>query len=77
LAELARDLDTAFRLYVQAASAFLNASREAAHPRIQGQARKDAERALERAERIKAVKHDLAPVLRDPFAPGLSLRPVV
>ncbi|KAI9441524.1 hypothetical protein H4582DRAFT_2055412 [Lactarius indigo] len=68
-AELAKDLDTAFRLYVQAATAFLNSSREAAHPRTQGQARKDAERALERAERIKAVKHDLAPVLRDPFAP--------
>ncbi|KAH9067737.1 hypothetical protein EDB87DRAFT_1678124 [Lactarius vividus] len=68
-AELAKDLDTAFRLYIQAATAFLNASREAAHPRPQGQARKDAERALERAERIKAVKHDLAPVLRDPFAP--------
>ncbi|KAI9465176.1 hypothetical protein BJY52DRAFT_668504 [Lactarius psammicola] len=68
-AELAKDLDTAFRLYVQAATAFLNTSREATHPRTQGQARKDAERALDRAERIKAVKQDLAPVLRDPFAP--------
>ncbi|KAH9006279.1 hypothetical protein EDB86DRAFT_3070317 [Lactarius hatsudake] len=68
-AELAKNLDTAFRLYVQAATAFLNVSREATRPQTQGQARKDAERALERAERIKAVKHDLAPVLRDPFAP--------
>jgi len=73
-AELARDLDTAFRLYVQAASAFLNLSRVPAHPQIQEQARKDADRALERAERIKAVKQDLAPVLRNPHAPGSSLR---
>ncbi|KAI0250079.1 hypothetical protein BJV78DRAFT_620230 [Lactifluus subvellereus] len=67
-AELAKDLDTAFRLYVQAASAFLNLSRVPAHPHIQEQARKDADRALERAERIKAVKRDLAPVLRNPHA---------
>ncbi|KAI0279076.1 hypothetical protein BGY98DRAFT_933386 [Russula aff. rugulosa BPL654] len=56
-AELARDLDTAFRLYVEAGGAFLNE-----------QARQDAARALERAERIKAVKRDVAPVWRDPFA---------
>ncbi|KAI0262230.1 hypothetical protein BC834DRAFT_829325, partial [Gloeopeniophorella convolvens] len=68
-AELAKDLNTAFRLYVDAGSAFLALSRAAAHPRAQEQARGAAGRALERAERIKAVKRDLTPVLRDPFAP--------
>ncbi|KAH9963021.1 hypothetical protein BJV74DRAFT_786999, partial [Russula compacta] len=67
-AELAKDLDTAYRLYIEAGSAFLNLSRTAANPRSQEQARQDADRALERAERIKAVKRDLAPVWRDPFA---------
>jgi calpain-7 len=69
-AELARDLDTAFRLYVEAGSAFLNVSRSVAHARTQEQARQDAARALERAELIKAVKPDVAPVWRDPFALG-------
>lgn len=67
-AELARDLDTAFRLYVEAGSAFLNVSRTVAPARTQEQARQDAARALERAELIKAVKPDVAPVWRDPFA---------
>ncbi|KAF8504624.1 hypothetical protein F5888DRAFT_769256 [Russula emetica] len=67
-AEFARDLDTAFRLYVQAGSAFLNVSRTVAHARTQEQARQDAARALERAELIKGVKPDVAPVWRDPFA---------
>lgn len=72
IAEHAKDLDTAYRLYVEAGSAFLNLSRTAANPRSQEQARQDADRALERAERIKAVKRDLAPVWRDPFALGSS-----
>lgn len=69
-AELAWDLDTAFRLYVEAGSAFLNVSRNLAPARTQEQARQDAARALERAERIKGVKPDVAPVWRDPFALG-------
>ncbi|KAI9511452.1 hypothetical protein F5148DRAFT_975182, partial [Russula earlei] len=67
-AELAKDLDTAFRLYVEAGSAYLKHSRAVAYVRAQEQARKDAARALGRAERIKAIKPDLAPVWRDPFA---------
>lgn len=69
-AELARDLDTAFRLYIEAGGAFLNVSRTVANARTKEQARQDAARALERAERIKAVKRDVAPVWRDPFALG-------
>jgi calpain-7 len=75
-AELAKDLDTAFNLYHQAGTAFLNLSRASTHPQIREQACKDADRAVERAERIKAAKQDLAPVLRDPFALGSSLRRV-
>ena len=69
-AELARDLDTAYRLYVEAGSAFLNVGRTVAHARTQKQAGQDAARALKRAELIKAVKPDVAPVWRDPFALG-------
>ena len=73
-AELAKDLDTAFRLYIQAGTAFLNLSRTLpANCRAQEDARQGAARAVERAERIKAVKADLAPVWRDPFALGSSL----
>lgn len=72
-AELAKDLDTAFRLYIEAGTAFLNLSRApATHRRAQEGARQCAARAVERAERIKAVKADLAPVWRDPFAHGSS-----
>ena len=70
-AELAKDLDTAFRLYIEAGDAFLNLTRASAALRhVQEEARQCAARAVERAERIKAVKADLAPVWRDLFAPG-------
>src|SRR6266851_3582365 len=71
-AELAKDLDTAFRLYIEAGTAFLSLSRAAAPRRAQEEARQSAARAVERAERIKAVKADLAPVWRDQFALGSS-----
>lgn len=74
-AELAKDLDTAFRLYIEAGSAFLSLSRATpANRRVQEEARQGAARAVERAERIKAVKADLAPVWRDPFALGSSFQ---
>lgn len=72
-AELAKDLDTAFRLYIEAGTAFLSLSRATPANRwAQEEARQGAARAVERAERIKAVKADLAPVWRDPFALGSS-----
>lgn len=72
-AELAKDLDTAFRLYIEAGTAFLSLRRATpANPWAQEEARQGAARAVERAERIKAVKADLAPVWRDPFALGSS-----
>jgi hypothetical protein len=72
-AELAKDLDTAFRLYIEAGTAFLNLRRApGTHLGAQEEARQCAARAVERAKRIKAVKADLAPVWRDPFALGSS-----
>ena len=60
-------------MYIEAGSAFLSLSRATpANRRAQEEARQGAARALERAERIKAVKADLAPVWRDPFAIGSS-----
>jgi hypothetical protein len=60
-------------LYIEAGSAFLNLSRATpANRHAQEEARQGAARAVERAERIKAVKANLAPVWRDPFALGSS-----
>jgi calpain-7 len=72
-AELTKDLDTAFRLYLDAGTAFINLSHAPGiHPHAYEEARQCAARAVERAERIKAVKADLTPVWRDPFALGSS-----
>jgi calpain-7 len=68
--ELAGDLDGAFALYVRAAQSHLHLSRIASSPRERDEHKAAAAKALERAERIKAVKHDVAPVQRDRFSAG-------
>ncbi|KIY50677.1 cysteine proteinase [Fistulina hepatica ATCC 64428] len=52
-AELSRDYDLAFRLYVQAAEAFLHTSRSTSDPRQQASLKADANKALVRAEKIR------------------------
>jgi calpain-7 len=70
-AEQARDWDTAFRLYVRAAEAFLRESRAAAYETRRSALKAEASKALTRAEKIKAIKgQTLRPVVRDPFAAG-------
>ncbi|KZP13760.1 cysteine proteinase [Athelia psychrophila] len=54
-AELAQSYDEAFRLYIRAAEGFLQHSRAQGEPG-KSRSKKDAGRALERAERIKSVK---------------------
>lgn len=54
-AELAQDYDDAFRLYIKAAEGFLHLSRSA-DDSAKSRWKKEAGRALERAERIKGVR---------------------
>ncbi|KAH7883246.1 hypothetical protein F5I97DRAFT_1903549 [Phlebopus sp. FC_14] len=51
--ELSSDFTTAFRLYLAAADAFLNLSRSQPHPTLQARCKANANKALERAEKIK------------------------
>lgn len=63
--ELAGDLDAAFALYVQATQSYLHLSRTAKLTHERDQYKSAASRCLERAERIKASKRDLALVQKD------------
>lgn len=67
-AELNRDLDVAFRLYISAAEDFLHLSRTTADPKVRSACKADAAKSLERAERIKGVQKDLTPVVKDHFS---------
>lgn len=55
-AELAQDYDEAFRLYIRAAEGFLHLSRGSVNDSAKSPWKKEAGRALERAERIKGVR---------------------
>ena len=67
-AELARDFDKAFRLYLKAAEQFLHLNRQTTDERLRAQCKAEAAKALERAEKIKAVKQDVRPVAKDEFS---------
>ncbi|KAI0326343.1 cysteine proteinase [Cubamyces sp. BRFM 1775] len=62
-AELAKEYDRAFRHYVKAAEHFLLLSRQATDDRPRTLYRNQAAKALERAEKIKAIKQDIRPAL--------------
>ncbi|EGO00763.1 hypothetical protein SERLA73DRAFT_178686 [Serpula lacrymans var. lacrymans S7.3] len=67
-AELDQDWSQAFRLYVEAAEGFLHFSRTRVEDALRGRCKSSAGKALERAEKIKALKHDLAPVAVNRFS---------
>lgn len=71
-AELNSDYDTAFRLYLDSAKAFLHLSRSTAShvdEKAKSAWKADAAKALERAEAIKKVKSEyIRPVVRDVFS---------
>ncbi|KAJ3553680.1 hypothetical protein NM688_g3481 [Phlebia brevispora] len=64
-AELERDYDRAFQLYVKAAEGFLHLSRTTTDPAFTTTCKANAARALERAEKIKTAKRDITPVATD------------
>ena len=65
-----KDLDSAFKFYIEAAKAFLHLSRSSSDEKVQTKLKVDAGKALQRAEKIKAAKGDLTPVIRDPSSEG-------
>ncbi|KAI0741055.1 hypothetical protein C8Q76DRAFT_609267, partial [Earliella scabrosa] len=69
-AELARDFDKAFRLYLGAADQFLQLSRQTAQQKMRALYKAEAAKALERAEKIKTFKQDIKPVAKNEFADG-------
>ena len=73
-AELARYFDKAFRLYLKAAEQFLHLSRQSTDDRTRTLCKAEAAKALERAEKIKAVKQDVRPVPKDEFSDSTPSR---
>ncbi|OSC96512.1 cysteine proteinase [Trametes coccinea BRFM310] len=72
-AELAKDFDRAFGQYVKAAEHFLFLSRKTTEDRLRTSYRSQAAKALERAEKIRAVKQAIRPVSKDPFSDSEQL----
>ncbi|KAH7098311.1 cysteine proteinase [Auriculariales sp. MPI-PUGE-AT-0066] len=64
--ELERDLDAAFENYIAAARAFLSLANT--YPALNDTARAEANKALERAEKIKRAKQNVRPVAREAFS---------
>jgi calpain-7 len=69
-AEQRQDWDQAFQLYIKAAESFLSLYRSTPHKTLRSEYKICAGKALERAEKIKAVKRDLTPVVVNPFCKG-------
>ncbi|OBZ69552.1 Calpain-like protease palB/RIM13 [Grifola frondosa] len=67
-AELEKDFNQAFRLYVKAAEDFLHLSRTCPNSKLRATCKTQAGKALERAEKIKVVKQDLVPVAKNAFS---------
>lgn len=70
-AELERDYDRAFRLYIKAAEGFLYLDRSATEQAFRTACKSEAAKALERAEKLKAVRQNLTPVVADSLSEGL------
>ncbi|KAH7907349.1 hypothetical protein BJ138DRAFT_1160375 [Hygrophoropsis aurantiaca] len=60
--ELERNWNQAFRLYIQAVETYLHLSRTGTDPNLREKCKASAGKALERAEKIKSAKRELAPV---------------
>ncbi|CCM05215.1 uncharacterized protein FIBRA_07425 [Fibroporia radiculosa] len=67
-AELQRDLDRAFRLYIKAAEDFVHLGQVCHDARLRAACKNEANKALERAEKIKHIKPDVSPVAKNYFS---------
>lgn len=77
IAEYDGDYDEAFKLYVDAAQSYLHIVRrgnvggqKAFGEAFRKNLNKEAQKCLERAERIKVAKKNLTPLPKDPFSEG-------
>ncbi len=70
VAELAKDFNKAFRMYVKATEQYLLLSNGTADTKLRSLYKAEATKSLERAEKIKAIKQDLTPVVKDELSPG-------
>lgn len=77
LSEFNGDYDEAFKFYVNAAQSYLRIVRgnsidssRTINEGVLKNLKKEAQKCLERAERIKSAKKDLAPLPKDPFSEG-------
>ncbi|KAF9788172.1 hypothetical protein BJ322DRAFT_1217334 [Thelephora terrestris] len=67
-AELARDWDLAFKLYLSAAEDFIHLKSTTGDSKVKSHADSRAAIALQRAEKIKSIHRDLTPVVRNAFS---------
>ena len=72
-AELSRDFDKAFKLYLKSAELYLHLSRQSTEDRLRALCKAEAAKALERAEKIKSVRQDIRPVAKDEFSDSKHL----
>lgn len=71
---MARDWDTAFKLYLSAADDFLHLARTTGDDKVKSHVKSRAGVALQRAEKIKSVHRDLTPVVRNAFSERKYIR---
>ena len=67
-AEFSGDLDKAFKLYIKAAEQFLHLGTTTSNVASRDKCKSEAAKCLDRAEKIRKRKKDVAPVARDPFS---------
>lgn len=65
---MARDWDSAFKLYLSAADDFLHLARTTGDDKVKAHTKSRAGVALQRAEKIKSVHRVLTPVVRNAFS---------
>ncbi|KAI0690918.1 hypothetical protein C8T65DRAFT_87074 [Cerioporus squamosus] len=70
IAELAKDFNKAFRMYVKATEQYLHLSNRTTDARLRTTYKAEAAKSLERAEKIKAVRQDVTPVVKDDLSAG-------
>ena len=71
-AELNRELDRAFRLYIEVAQDYLHLGGTTTNPSTRTTCKANASKALKRAELIKQTKPNVAPVFVDRFSDRMA-----
>jgi calpain-7 len=67
-AELSKEWDQAFQLYIKSAEGYLHLNRTTSNERLRALCKSGAGKALERAEKIKTIKRNLMPISVNHFS---------